>query len=76
VRAGETDRITLIRYGHGHRAAVHSATLSGDGDAAAMPDAELAAWVASGPGFWTDWLAELDRQSLVAYCRRTSNSGH
>ena len=28
------------------------------------PD-ELAARVASGPGFWTEWLAELDRQGLL-----------
>src|SRR5439155_23062248 len=27
--------------------------------------AEIAARVASGPGFWTDWLAELDRRGLV-----------
>jgi hypothetical protein len=27
--------------------------------------AELAARVASGPGFWTDWLAELDRRGLL-----------
>ena len=22
-------------------------------------------WIASGPGFWTLWLAELDRQGLL-----------
>ena len=27
--------------------------------------AEAAAQVASGPGFWTEWLAELDRQGLL-----------
>ena len=27
--------------------------------------AEMAARVASGPGFWTEWLAELDRQGLL-----------
>ncbi len=27
--------------------------------------AELAARLASGPGFWTEWLAELDRQGLL-----------
>jgi transposase IS4-like protein len=27
--------------------------------------AEMAARIASGPGFWTDWLAELDRQGLL-----------
>ena len=31
----------------------------------AGPDAELAARVASGPGFWTEWLAELDRRGLL-----------
>ena len=31
----------------------------------AAADAELAARIASGPGFWTDWLAELDRQGLL-----------
>ena len=25
----------------------------------------MAARVASGPGFWTEWLAELDRQGLL-----------
>jgi Transposase DDE domain/Insertion element 4 transposase N-terminal len=33
----------------------------GDNDEAA----EMAARAASGPGFWTDWLAELDRQGLL-----------
>ena len=27
--------------------------------------AEMAARMASGPGFWTEWLAELDRQGLL-----------
>src|SRR6266446_10225670 len=27
--------------------------------------AEMAARLASGPGFWTEWLAELDRQGLL-----------
>src|SRR6266851_9303352 len=27
--------------------------------------AEMAARIASGPGFWTDWLAELDRRGLL-----------
>ena len=27
--------------------------------------AEMAARIASGPGFWTEWLAELDRQGLL-----------
>jgi hypothetical protein len=27
--------------------------------------AEMAARVASGPGFWMEWLAELDRQGLL-----------
>jgi len=36
---------------------------SGDGDA--VPHAELAARVASGPGLWTDWLEELDRRGLL-----------
>jgi hypothetical protein len=31
----------------------------------AFPDAGLAARVASGPGFWTGWLAELDRAGLL-----------
>ncbi len=31
----------------------------------AVPDAGLPARIASGPGFWTDWLAELDRQGLL-----------
>jgi hypothetical protein len=34
------------------------------GEEDAVPDG-LAARVASGPGFWTDWLAELDRQGLL-----------
>ena len=27
--------------------------------------AEMAARIASGPGFWTEWLADLDRQGLL-----------
>jgi len=27
--------------------------------------AEIAARVASGPGFWTEWLAELEREGLL-----------
>jgi hypothetical protein len=27
--------------------------------------AEMAARIASGPGFWTEWLAELGRQGLL-----------
>jgi hypothetical protein len=34
-----------------------------DDDAAA--GTEMAARIASGPGFWTDWLAELERQGLL-----------
>ena len=34
------------------------------GEEDAVPDG-LAARVASGPGFWTDWLGELDRQGLL-----------
>jgi Transposase DDE domain/Insertion element 4 transposase N-terminal len=46
---------------------------------------ELAARVASGPGFWTEWLAELDRQGLleellaedvIARALREAPSGH
>jgi hypothetical protein len=59
--------------------------LPGDGDAGAVPDAELAARVASGPGFWTGWLAELDRQGLleelladdvIAQALREAPTGH
>ena len=32
--------------------------------------AEMVARIASGPGFWTDWLAELDRQGLLETARR------
>ena len=39
-----------------------SAQRAGDDGAAA---AEMAARLASGPGFWTDWLAEVDRQGLL-----------
>jgi hypothetical protein len=47
--------------------------------------AEMAARVASGPGFWTEWLAELDRQGLlegllgdgvIARALREAPSGH
>ena len=47
--------------------------------------AELAARLASGPGFWTEWLAELDRQGLledllaegvIARALREAPSGH
>ena len=58
--------------------------------AAAPPEgnvqaAELAARIASGPGFWTDWLVELDRQGLledlladgvIARALREAPSGH
>jgi len=37
-----------------------SSALPGDGNAA-----EIAARVASGPGFWTEWLAELGREGLL-----------
>ena len=46
---------------HGHRACVHSGRGARDNDGAA----EIAARVASGPGFWTEWLAELGRQGLL-----------
>jgi hypothetical protein len=47
--------------------------------------AEMAARIASGPGFWTDWLAELDRRGLleellaedvIARALREAPSGH
>ncbi|MGI8447717.1 MAG: IS4 family transposase [Streptosporangiaceae bacterium] len=47
--------------------------------------AEMAARIASGPGFWTDWLTELDRQGLlesmlaedvIARALREAPSGH
>ena len=47
--------------------------------------AEIAARIASGPGFWTDWLAELGRQGLleellaedvIARALREAPSGH
>ena len=41
-----------------------------DSDEAAA--AEVAARIASGPGFWTDWLAELDRQGLLEACSPTA----
>ena len=47
---------------HGRRACVHSARAAGRRRIGA---AEIAARVASGPGFWTEWLAELDRQGLL-----------
>ena len=37
--------------------------LAGDGDA--VPGADLAERVLSGPGLWLDWLGELQRESLV-----------
>jgi hypothetical protein len=33
---------------------------------------EMAARVASGPGFWTDWLADLDRQGCWKTCSPTA----
>ena len=45
----------------------------------------MAARIASGPGFWTEWLAELDRQGLleellaedvIARALREAPSGH
>ena len=42
-----------------------SIQLAQPGEEDAVPDAELPARIASGPGFWTDWLAELDRQGLL-----------
>jgi hypothetical protein len=56
--------------------------------AAPQPDdeaAKMAARIASGPGLWTDWLAELDRQGLleellaedvIARALREAPSGH
>ena len=47
--------------------------------------AEMAARIASGPGFWTEWLAELDRQGLleellaedvIARALREAQAGH
>ena len=58
-----------------------SAAAHRDNDGAA----EIAARVASGPGFWTQWLAELDRQGLleelldedvIARALREAPSGH
>ena len=43
-------------------ASTQSAPQAGNDEAAA---AEMAARIASGPGFWTDWLAELGRQGLL-----------
>ena len=34
--------------------------------------AEIAARVASGPGFWTEWLAELDREGRWRRCSPTT----
>jgi hypothetical protein len=54
------------------------------GEEDAVPD-DLAARVASGPGFWTEWLGELDRQGLleellaedvVARALREAPTGH
>jgi len=59
--------------------------LPGNGDAGAVLRGDLAARVASGPGFWTDWLAELDRQGLledlladgvIAQALREAPAGH
>jgi hypothetical protein len=36
-----------------------------DGDGDAVPGADLAGRVLSGPGLWLDWLEELDRASLL-----------
>jgi hypothetical protein len=44
-------------------ASTRSAPPERDNDEAAA--AEMAARVASGPGFWTEWLAELGRQGLL-----------
>ena len=41
-------------------ASAEAAPPGGNGEAA-----ELAVRIASGPGFWTEWLAELDRQGLL-----------
>ena len=54
------------------------------GEEGAVPEG-LAARVASGPGFWTGWLAELDRQGLleellaedvIARALREASAGH
>jgi Insertion element 4 transposase N-terminal len=54
-------------------------------DSASPGPGDLAARVASGPGFWTDWLAELDRQGLledlladgvIAQALRETPAGH
>ena len=68
---------------HGHRACVHSGRAApGEEESGA---AEIAARVASGPGFWTEWLAELGRQGLleellaedvIARALREAPSGH
>jgi hypothetical protein len=59
---------------------VRAAAPEGTGETAAV-----AARVASGPGFWTDWLAELDRRGLledllagdvIARALREAPSGH
>ena len=61
-------------------ASTEAAPPEGNGEAA-----ELAARIASGPGFWTGWLAELDRQGLledllaggvIARALREAPSGH
>ncbi|MGH3173779.1 MAG: transposase domain-containing protein, partial [Streptosporangiaceae bacterium] len=63
-------------------ASTRSAPQADDDEAAA---AELAARIASGPGFWTDWLADLSRQGLledlladgvIARALREAPSGH
>ena len=61
-------------------ASTPAAPPEGNGEAA-----ELAARIASGPGFWTDWLADLDRRGLledlvaggvIARALREAPSGH
>ena len=42
-----------------------SIPLAQPGEEDAVPDVELPARIASGPGFWTDWLAELGLQGLL-----------
>jgi hypothetical protein len=66
-------------------AAPRSIPPAASGGDAAFPDDELAARVASGPGLWTDWLADLSRQGLledlladdvIARALREAPSGH
>ena len=42
-----------------------SIPLAQPGEHDAVPDAGLPARIASGPGFWMYWLAQLDRQGLL-----------